>query len=312
MFVATLIGYGGLDASLLSEVAHQFDKDFVVGSVTGVNMIEDGQAGDFFFDPAPTFSAGDCVELADAISNQARAIALGGYGRDVRFDVIVQPVGHRRKALLIADMDSTMITVECIDELADYAGIKPQIAEITERAMRGELDFAAALIERVACLAGLDESVIDLCLAERVRPMPGARTLIRTLASRGTRCVLVSGGFTRFAEPVADMIGFDRAVANVLEIEGGKLSGRVLPPIIDSYAKRAILKAEAAALGVPLLDCIAIGDGANDIPMIEAAGLGVAYHGHARAVAAADAAVRVGDHHALLYALGIASSEWVN
>ncbi len=312
MFVATLIADDGLDVRLLSEVAHQFDKDFVAGSVTGVNMIEEGQAGDFFFDPVPTFSAGDCVELADAISNQATAIALGGYGRDVRFDVIVQPVANRRKALLIADMDSTMITVECIDELADYAGIKPQIAAITERAMRGELDFAAALTERVACLAGLDESVIDLCLAERVRPMPGARTLIRTLAARGTRCVLVSGGFTRFADPVADMIGFDRAIANVLEIEGGKLTGRVLPPIVDSATKQSVLQAEAEELGIDMTDCIAIGDGANDVPMIEAAGLGVAYHGHAKAVAAADAAVRVGDHRALLYALGIGTSDWVN
>ena len=222
-------------------------------------------------------------------------------------DIIVRPADAPFPRLLIADMDSTMITVECIDELADYAGIKPQIAAITERAMRGELDFAAALTERVSCLAGLDESVIDLCLAERVRPMSGAQALIRALVARGTRCVLVSGGFTRFADPVAAMIGFDRAVANALEIEGGKLTGRVLPPIVDSATKLDVLQAEAAALGVSLSDCIAIGDGANDIPMIVAAGLGVAYHGHARAVAAADAAVRVGDHRSLLYALGMGS-----
>lgn len=198
-----------------------------------------------------------------------------------------------------------MITVECIDELADYAGIKPQIAAITERAMRGDLDFAAALVERVACLAGLDEGVIARCIAERVRPMPGAQTLIRTLASHGTRCVLVSGGFTRFAEPVAEMIGFHRAVANVLEIENGKLTGRVLPPIVDSATKLEVLQAEAEALGIGMAECIAIGDGANDIPMIAAAGLGVAYHGHPKAVAAADAAVRVGDHLSLLYVLGL-------
>ena len=225
-------------------------------------------------------------------------------------DIIIRPANAPLPRLLIADMDSTMITVECIDELADYAGIKPQIAAITERAMRGELDFAAALTERVACLAGLDESVIDLCLAERVRPMPGARTLIRTLGEHGTRCVLVSGGFTRFAEPVAGMIGFDRAVANVLEIEGGKLTGRVLPPIVDSASKLALLRAEAEALGIGMEECIAIGDGANDIPMIAAAGLGIAYHGHAKAVAAADAAVRVGDHRSLLYALNIPRSRW--
>lgn len=226
-------------------------------------------------------------------------------------DIIVRPANAPHPRLLVADMDSTMITVECIDELADYAGIKPQIAAITERAMRGELDFAAALAERVACLAGLDERVIEQCLTERVRPMPGARTLIRTLSANGTRCVLVSGGFTRFAEPVAADIGFHRAVANVLEIEGGHLTGRVLPPIIDSAAKRATLEAEAATLGITLADCVAIGDGANDIPMIEAAGLGIAYHAHAKAVAAANAAIRHGDHRALLYGLGYARRDWV-
>jgi phosphoserine phosphatase len=227
-------------------------------------------------------------------------------------DVIVQPVRARRRyRLLVADMDSTMITVECIDELADYAGIKPQIAAITERAMRGELDFRAALEERVACLAGLDENIIGLCIAERVRMMPGARTLIRTMQAHGSRCVLVSGGFTRFADPVAADIGFDRAVANFLEISAGKLTGRVLPPIIDSAAKRETLETEATVLGIDLADCLAIGDGANDIPMLEAAGLGVAYHGHARAVAAADAAIRVGDHRALLYAQGYTRADWV-
>jgi phosphoserine phosphatase len=227
-------------------------------------------------------------------------------------DIIVRPANAPHPRLLVADMDSTMITVECIDELADYAGIKPQIAAITQRAMRGELDFASALAERVACLAGLDEAVIEQCLSERVRPMPGARTLIRTLCASGTRCVLVSGGFTRFAEPVAADIGFHRAVANVLEIEGGKLTGSVLEPIIDSHAKRATLEAEAAALGILPSDCIAIGDGANDIPMIEAAGLGIAYHAHAKAVAAADAAIRKGDHRVLLYALGYARSDWID
>ena len=225
-------------------------------------------------------------------------------------DIITRPANAPFPRLLIADMDSTMITVECIDELADYAGIKPQIAAITERAMRGELDFAAALDERVACLAGLDEAVIDRCLAERVHPMPGSLALIRTLASRGTRCVLVSGGFTRFAGPVAETIGFHRAVANVLEIESGKLTGRVVQPIIDSAAKLTTLHAEAEALGIGMAECIAIGDGANDIPMIAAAGLGVAYHGHPKAVAAADASIRVGDHTSLLYALGIPSDSW--
>jgi phosphoserine phosphatase len=226
-------------------------------------------------------------------------------------DVIVRPVGAPLPRLLIADMDSTMITCECIDELADYAGIKPEIAAITERAMAGELDFAAALAERVALLAGLSEKVIEQCLAERVRPTPGAATLVQTLRARGTRTVLVSGGFTRFAEPVAAMIGFDRAVANVLEIQGGVLIGRVLPPIVDSAVKRATLEAECAEFQISPADVLAIGDGANDVPMLRTAGLGVAYRGHAAAVAAAEASIRHGDLTTLLYAMGIAKADWV-
>ena len=227
------------------------------------------------------------------------------------WDVIVQPAaGDRRKRLLIADMDSTMITVECIDELADYAGIKPQIAAITERAMQGELDFHAALVERVALLEGLSEEVIAMCLAERVRPMPGSHVLIRTMKAHGSRCVLVSGGFTRFAEPVADMIGFDLAIANKLEIRGGVLTGKVREPIIDSGTKLATLNAECAALGIAPSQVLAVGDGANDVPMIVAAGLGVAYHGHAAAVRAADAAIRHGNLSSLLWAQGYSMDEW--
>ncbi|QJQ33189.1 phosphoserine phosphatase SerB [Sphingomonas lacunae] len=227
------------------------------------------------------------------------------------WDVFVQPATARgRKTLLIADMDSTMITVECIDELADYAGIKPQIAAITERAMQGELDFRSALAERVALLEGLSEEVIALCLAERVRPMPGARELIRTMKAHGTRCVLVSGGFTRFAEPVGELIGFDKAIANVLEIKDGNMTGKVIEPVVDSGTKLATLHAECAALRITPSDVLAIGDGANDVPMIEAAGLGVAYHGHAAAVRAADAAVRHGNLTSLLWAQGIPMEQW--
>ncbi len=288
-FIATLVAPQGLGPGEISAACD------VVGGTAG--PIIDGVACRIAFGstaPAPSRLGHGAAEARERLE-----FALP------HLDVIIRPSDAPLPRLLVADMDSTMITVECIDELADYAGIKPQIAAITERAMRGELDFAAALTERVACLAGLDESVIDRCLAERVRPMPGAQALIGTLAAHGTRCVLVSGGFTRFAEPVAEMIGFHRAVANVLEIEGGKLTGRVLPPIIDSATKLSVLQAEAAALGIGMKDCIAIGDGANDIPMIAAAGLGVAYQGHPKAVAAADAAVRVGDHRGLLYALNL-------
>lgn len=223
-------------------------------------------------------------------------------------DIVIQSAAApRRKHLLIADMDSTMITVECIDELADYAGIKPQIAAITEAAMRGDLDFVAALDARVALLKGLDAAVIDQCRAERVRLMPGARTLVQTMRASGAKTVLVSGGFTAFAQPVAAEIGFARAVANVLEIADGKLTGSVARPVIDSATKLAELR----GAGVPLPACLAVGDGANDIPMIVAAGLGIAYHAKPKTAAAAQAAVRHGDLTVLLYAQGYARADWV-
>ncbi|MGQ2931703.1 MAG: phosphoserine phosphatase SerB, partial [Sphingopyxis sp.] len=226
-------------------------------------------------------------------------------------DVVVQPLGDRTKKLIVADMDSTMITVECIDELADYAGIKDQIATITARAMRGELDFRAALFERVGLLGGLAEGVLAECRMERVRLTRGARTLIQTMKAHGAYSVLVSGGFTAFADPVGEAIGFDKVVANHLEISGGKLSGRVLEPIVDSAAKLETLKAEAAKHGLPLAETLAVGDGANDIPMITAAGLGVGYYPHPSAGAAAAAVIRHHDLTALLWAQGYPRRQWV-
>ncbi|QJU60352.1 phosphoserine phosphatase SerB [Sphingomonas sp. AP4-R1] len=227
-------------------------------------------------------------------------------------DVIVQPRAGRAKRLLVADMDSTMITIECIDELADYAGIKPQIADVTERAMRGELDFEAALDARVALLAGLDGAMIDRCHEERVRLMPGATTLIRTMRANGARCVLVSGGFTVFADRVAAEIGFDRALSNVLEMDGGQLAGRVSRPIVDAETKRRTLLAEAEALGLAPHETLAVGDGANDIPMIQMAGLGVAYHAKPKTAAAAGARIEHGDLTALLWAQGYTRDQWVD
>ena len=204
-----------------------------------------------------------------------------------------------------------MITVECIDELADFAGIKPAIATITEAAMRGELDFEAALDARVKLLTGLDAGAIDACLRERVRLMPGARALVRTMRARGARCVLVSGGFTDFAEPVAARIGFDRAIANRLVVADGKLTGEVARPIVGAEAKLSTLRAEAAALSIGLAATLAVGDGANDLPMIRAAGLGVAYHAKPVVAAAAGARVERSDLTALLWAQGVARGEWV-
>jgi phosphoserine phosphatase len=212
--------------------------------------------------------------------------------------------------LLVADMDSTMITVECIDELADYAGIKDRVAEVTERAMRGELAFEGALRERVALLKDMDEAMLDLCHAERVRIMSGARALVRTMRREGGHAVLVSGGFTRFADRVADEIGFDRAIANTLDIGGGKLLGTVSEPIVGAQTKRRTLIDTAAALGISLDASLAVGDGANDIPMLEEAGLGIAYHAKPKTAAAADARIEHNDLTALLYAQGYSRREW--
>lgn len=225
-------------------------------------------------------------------------------------DVIVQVEAERQRRLLVADMDSTMITVECIDELADYAGLKAEVAQVTEAAMRGELDFEGALRSRVALLAGLPERVIDDCLRERVQIMPGARALVRTLKSKGGAAVLVSGGFTRFAEPVAAQIGFDRAIANTLGIADGRLSGGVVGDIVGAQTKRTTLLSTLDAHTLPVSASLAVGDGANDIPMILAAGLGVAYHAKPKTAAAAAARITHGDLSALLYAMGYPRRDW--
>lgn len=211
--------------------------------------------------------------------------------------------------LFVSDMDSTMIGQECIDELADYAGLKPQIAEITERAMQGELDFESALRERVALLEGLEESAITACLAERISATPGAKTLVATLAELGARTVLVTGGFHHFADPVADLLGFDRVVANHLQVSGGRLTGGLAGPITDSAVKAAVLREEAAELGEGAVS-LATGDGANDIPMIAAATYGFAYKAKPKARAAANGRIDRGDLTAVLRLLGIPQSDW--
>jgi phosphoserine phosphatase len=226
-------------------------------------------------------------------------------------DVIVQVTAQRRRRLIIADMDSTMITVECIDELADYAGIKAEIEVVTEAAMRGELDFEGALRSRVALLKGLSESAIADCLAERVKIMPGACELIRTVRAAGGFAVLVSGGFNRFADPVGAEIGFDRVIANRLGISDGVLDGSVGSPIIGAQSKAEALAIAMAERGLIVEDTLAVGDGANDIPMIEAAGLGAAYHAKPKTQAAASAAILYGDLSVLLYAMGFPESEWM-
>lgn len=211
--------------------------------------------------------------------------------------------------LFVSDMDSTMIGQECIDELADFAGIKPQIAEITERAMQGELDFESALRERVKLLAGLDESAIQTCLDERIRPMDGARTLVGTLKAHGCRTVLVTGGFHHFADVVAGWLGFEMVVGNRLEIANGKLTGGLVGGITDSSVKKRTLLAELEKLGRDAVS-LAAGDGANDIPMLEAATYGIAYRAKPIARKAADGWIDRGDLTSILRLLGIPENEW--
>lgn len=225
-------------------------------------------------------------------------------------DMLVARGAIKVPRLFVSDMDSTMIGQECIDELADYAGLKAQIAAITERAMQGELDFEAALRERVALLAGLEESAITACLADRITATPGARTLVATLAAMGTRTVLVTGGFHHFADPVAEMLGFHRVVGNQLAVEKGRLTGGLLGPITDSAVKAAVLREELADLGKGARS-LAIGDGANDIPMIQVAQYGFAYRAKPKARAAANGRVDSPDLTAVLTLLGVPRERWI-
>ncbi|MGY6551769.1 MAG: phosphoserine phosphatase SerB [Erythrobacter sp.] len=211
--------------------------------------------------------------------------------------------------VFVSDMDSTMIGQECIDELADYAGLKPQIAAITERAMQGELDFEAALRERVALLEGLAESAIADCLAQRIRATPGARILVQTLAAQGAACVLVTGGFHQFADPVAEMLGFHRVVGNRLAVADGKLTGGLVGAITDASVKAAVL-AEEVAKARGSAHSLATGDGANDIPMIAAATYGFAYRAKPAARAAANGRIDGADLADVLLLLGIAREKW--
>jgi phosphoserine phosphatase len=231
---------------------------------------------------------------------------------DLPIDVVVQPQLDRRKKLFLADMDSTMIGQECIDELADFAGLKAHVAAITERAMRGEMQFEAALRERVALLKGLPVTVVDDVLAKRITPTPGGRELVMTMRANGAYTCLISGGFTLFTNAVAAMIGFQENRANTLLFEDGKLSGTVSEPIVGRETKLATLIELRKTLGLGNSDTLAVGDGANDLGMIQNAGLGVAYHAKPAVAAAAAARIDYGDLTALLYAQGYRRDEFVS
>ena len=212
--------------------------------------------------------------------------------------------------LFVSDMDSTMIGQECIDELADFAGLKDQVSAITARAMRGELDFPSALAERVGLLEGLEESAIERCLNERIEPVEGARTLVSTLKAKGCRTVLVTGGFHHFADPVAQTLGFERVVGNRLAVADGRLTGALDGAISDSATKRRVLEEELERLGEGAR-VLASGDGANDIPMLEAADYGFAYRAKPKARAAANGRIESRNLTAILKLLNIPQSEWV-
>jgi len=295
VIIATLIAADRLSVDDIRKSLGLLDAGGVKAS--GWQWIDEASAADLQVDPA----SADLGQVRGLLERKLGAI-----------DVVVQPLASRAKKALVADMDSTIIGQECIDELADYAGLKAEVAEITERAMQGELDFHGALRERVALLRGLREQAIAECLADRVTPNPGAATLVQTMRARGASCLLISGGFTAFAQPVAEKVGFDRVRANVLGTGEGVLTGNVGDPIVDSVVKRDGLIALREELGLQHSEVLAIGDGANDRLMIEEAGLGVAYRAKPVLAAAADACLDHNRLDALLWAQGIPRASWVD
>ena len=255
--------------------------------------------------------AADVAFAGDAADAPRHAAAVRAALVPAPIDVVVQPAEGRRKRLLLADMDSTMIGQECIDELADFIGQKTQVAAITEAAMRGEIAFEPALKARVARLAGLDAGVITEVIATRIVPTPGGRALVATMRAHGATAVLVSGGFTSFTAAIAEKLGFDAHQANTLLMAEGRLSGEVAEPILGRAAKRATLLAWRDRLALPPETTMAVGDGANDLDMLAAAGLGIAFHAKPAVAAAAHACVAHGDLSALLYIQGYRRADFV-
>jgi phosphoserine phosphatase len=254
---------------------------------------------------------GEACELRVAGSRREDIVARIAAALPERpYDVAVMPAAARRKRLLVSDMDSTVITVECIDELADYLGVKPEVSAITRRAMNGELDFVAALRARVALLEGLPVAVFDDVFRERVKLMPGAGTLVRTMRAWGARAALVSGGFVPFTDKVRAAVGFDIAQANRLETLSGRLTGRLLGPVRSPKSKLALLRQLTRVLRLRPAETLAVGDGANDLPMLEAAGVGVAFRPSPAVAALAPVTERRGDLTALLYLQGVAKSSF--
>lgn len=273
----------------------------VLPQATPAHWLFDGVAVDIPFG-ADSNLAGD----RHAIEERLREIR-----GDLPIDIVVQPVGFRRKKLFLADMDSTMIGQECIDELADLVGMKAHVATITERAMRGEIEFEPALRERVALLKDLPASVVNEVLAKRITLTPGGRELVATMRAHGAYTCLVSGGFTLFTRAVGAKLGFQENRANELVVRDGKFTGEVKEPILGRAAKLATLVDLIESFDLDDVDSVVVGDGANDLAMIQAAGLGVAYHAKPAVAAAAAARIDHGDLTALLYAQGYRRDEFV-
>ena len=290
--VATLISARGRPAISDAVVAK---ARRALGAAGSGRWLEHGIAADIPFAPPGYLAAAE----------QALRSALAG----LAVDIVVQPLAHRRKRLFLADMDSTMIEQECIDELADFVGLKAEVAAITERAMRGEIAFEPALRERVALLKGLAVGIVDEIIAHRISLTPGGRTLVQTLRAHGAHTCLVSGGFTSFTGPIAARLGFHEHRANRLVVENGALAGRVEEPILGREAKLATLIELRERLGPSPEETLAVGDGANDLAMLAEAGLGVAFRAKP-AVAAAHARIDHGDLTALLFAQGYTAAEF--
>lgn len=282
-YVATVIGslHMPLNDALIAEAAT------LTGDATP-DTLAHAEAVDFRFDAPSATAIGDALDLW-AISKN--------------IDVIVQPAANRRKKALLADMESTLIHQEMLDELAGYVGLTDKIKEITQRAMNGELDFRAALAARLELLRGIKTEVIDELLA-RMTYMEGARDLVATMRGHGAECVLVSGGFTCFTNVVAEHLGFHHNFGNVLGVENGALTGRVVEPVLDKTSKLEALQATAQRLGIAAADICAVGDGANDVPMLKAAGLGIAFHGKPAVQGMVAHNVRFAGLRALLWAQG--------
>ena len=291
-WIATLVSApGALDADLVNRVAA------ALTNAGPPRWLSAGTAADIPFAPLGNADQSHRCEVARA--------ALGA----APVDVVMQPAAGRRKRLLVADMDSTLIVEECIDEMAEAVGRGPEVAAITARSTRGEVDFATSLIERVALLRGLEIATVA-AIAARATPMPGARTLTATMRAHGAVAAIASGGFTLVTAPVAARIGFDRHFSNMLDVADGRLVGTMRPPLFAPESKRETLLALRDELGLAPAETLAVGDGANDIPMLRVAGLGVAFRAKPVVAAAVQARVDHADLTALLYLQGYTSDEF--